>query len=72
MQCLPDTEQLAMWRMVAYAAGALKLPELTATVARYSRKVVLTGGQGVFVFPAAPVGVEGGRDVRAEAAAVVL
>lgn len=53
VHCLPHADAVAMWRVVAYAAGALRLPEITASVARYSRNVVITAAQGVFVFPAA-------------------
>lgn len=52
VHCLPHAESVAMWRVVAYAAGALRLPEITASVARYSRNVVVTAARGVFVLPA--------------------
>lgn len=59
VHCLPQADAVAMWRVVAYAAGALKLPEISVNVARYSRTVVVTATRGVFVFPAAVQPAEG-------------
>lgn len=67
VHCMPSADAVAMWRVVAYAAGALRLPEITASVVRYGRSVVVTASRGVFVFPAAitPSGDEGASQLSA-------
>lgn len=52
VKVLPHQDTHVAWRLVAYAAGALSLPEVKLSAVRQGASVEVSNGKKLFVLPA--------------------